>query len=63
MATAVEPEAETPAPFTDDELSALALAADPDQPLDDDAVSLWELTGYLPGRRLPEWYMPSRSTI
>ena len=59
MATAVEPGADTLAPFTDEELSAFALAADPDQPLDDDAVSLWELTGYLPGRRLPEWYMPS----
>jgi hypothetical protein len=59
LATRVEPAADTPGPFTDDELSALALAADPDRPLDDDAVSLWELTGYLPGRRLPEWYMPS----
>ena len=59
MATRVEPEADRPAPFTDEELSAFALAADPDQPLADDAVSLWELTGYLPGRRLPEWYMPS----
>jgi hypothetical protein len=43
----------------DDELSALALAADPDAPVDDDAVCLWDLTGRLQSGRLPEWYMPS----
>lgn len=59
MATRVAPAVESPSSFTDDELSALALAADPDQPLDDNAVSFWEVTGYQPGRRLPEWYMPS----
>lgn len=42
--------------FSDEELTALALAADPDEPLDDGAVSIYErddLTGPLPG-----WYMP-----
>ena len=43
-----------------DELTELALAADPDQPLDDDAVP-WRPTG--PGGSLgpgllPDWYMP-----
>ncbi len=46
-------------PLTDDELTQLALAADPDPSLDDDAVSLWDLTGDQPSHRLPEWYMPS----
>jgi hypothetical protein len=44
---------------SDDELSALALAADPDTPVDDDAVCLWDLSGPRPSGRLPEWYMPS----
>jgi hypothetical protein len=52
-------DAESSDQLTDEELSALALAADPDAPLDDDAVSLWELTDDRPGQRLPEWYMPS----
>jgi hypothetical protein len=42
---------------SDDELSALALAADPDTVVAEDAVSLWDLAdrefGLLPG-----WYMP-----
>jgi hypothetical protein len=59
VATRLEPTIEAPVPFTDDELSTLALAADPHEALDADAVSLWELTGHLPGRRLPEWYMPA----
>jgi len=44
---------------TDDELAALALAADPDVAVDDDAVPVWDVVG--PDRRapLPEWYMPS----
>jgi len=45
--------------FTDDELSALALAADPDMAVDDDAVSLWDRTGSEVMHLLPEWYMPS----
>jgi hypothetical protein len=44
---------------SDDELTALALAADPDTTLDDDAVCLWDLNGTRPGRALPEWYMPA----
>jgi hypothetical protein len=43
--------------FTDAELTALALAADPDAPLEEDAVPL---TSYADqsGGALPEWYMP-----
>lgn len=43
--------------ISDDELTALALAADPDAPLDDDAVPLdgaWGAAG-----PLPLWYMPA----
>jgi hypothetical protein len=46
-------------PFSDDELSALALAADPDAPVGDDAVCLWDLTGTDAVRLVPDWYMPS----
>jgi hypothetical protein len=47
--------------FTDAELTVLALAADPDQEPDPDAVPLWDYTGgtgehYGP---LPSWYMPA----
>ena len=45
--------------ISDDELSALALAADPEMAVADDAVCLWDLTGDRPAHRLPEWYMPS----
>jgi hypothetical protein len=43
--------------FTDAELTALALAADPDSQPDEDAVPL---TGYAgeSAAALPEWYMP-----
>jgi hypothetical protein len=41
----------------DDELSALALAADPDLVVADDAVSLWDVMGQDRGL-LPDWYMP-----
>lgn len=43
-------------PFTDDELSALALAADPDAPIADDAVPFQQPAA--DGALLPEWYMP-----
>ncbi len=49
--------------LTDEELTALALAADPDVEVGADAVSVWDVLG--PGRdadgprKLPEWYMPS----
>lgn len=42
----------------DDELTAQALAADPDAPLPDGAVSLWD-TGVLQFPLLPGWYMPA----
>ncbi len=45
--------------LTDAELTALALAADPDAPVGDDAVSLWELTGDPHAGPLPSWYMPA----
>jgi hypothetical protein len=47
---------ETPAPITDEELTALALAADPDQPLDPNAVPLADYLAESFGP-LPAWYM------
>ncbi|HEY5244058.1 MAG TPA: hypothetical protein VIJ60_00170 [Acidimicrobiales bacterium] len=48
--------------LTDEELTALALAADPDAPLSDDAVPfdlyLSQFPSPLPGS-LPAWYMPA----
>jgi len=43
-------------PISDEELTALALAADPDQPLDDTAVpiAVYLSNAYEP---LPDWYM------
>ena len=53
-------------PISDDELAALALAADPDQALSADAISIWELGldddligGGGRGSVLPSWYMPA----
>ena len=49
--------------LSDDELTALALAADPDSVAGDDAISVWELLGAPeatgPGTELPAWYMPA----
>ena len=45
--------------LTDDELSALALAADPDTDVGDDAVCLWDLAPTGTPQLLPSWYMPS----
>ncbi|HYA68619.1 MAG TPA: hypothetical protein VED63_07795 [Acidimicrobiales bacterium] len=42
--------------ITDEELTALALAADPDRPLDPDAVPMAEYLSQEPGL-LPSWYM------
>ena len=42
---------------TDDELTALALAADPEAPLSDDAVPLSLHLAQFAGS-LPQWYMP-----
>lgn len=47
--------------FTDDELAELALAADPDAPIADDAVPFGR-----PGADaslLPEWYMPAPASF
>jgi hypothetical protein len=43
--------------FTDAELTALALAGDPDEPLDHDAVPVSLYSSQVPGQ-LPGWYMP-----
>ena len=48
-------------PLTDEELTALALAAEPDQPLAKDAVPMGTYLAGLSGAfvsQLPEWYMP-----
>lgn len=50
---------ETRVVITDAELAAEALAADPDAPLADDAVSLWSLTDRAASSALPDWYMPA----
>lgn len=42
--------------FTDEELGALALAADPDAPIDPDAVPFG---GAAASPLLPAWYMPA----
>jgi len=42
----------------DDELTAFALAADVDAPLDADAESFWDVTGTGDPQVLPQWYMP-----
>ena len=56
----IERDAVTPLdqPFTEAELTALALAADPCAPVDYDAVPLSVYLGQAPGL-LPQWYMPS----
>lgn len=46
-------------PISDDELTMLALAADPDTEVDDDAVPLTEVTAAGSDGLLPDWYMPS----
>jgi len=45
--------------LSDDELAAIALGADPDVGVADDATSLWDLMGPVGPGVLPEWYMPS----
>ncbi len=45
--------------FTDDELAELAMAADPDAPLAEDAVPFASLGSS--AELLPSWYMPSPS--
>jgi hypothetical protein len=41
--------------WSDEELAELALAADPDAPIADDAVPFGQREG---GALLPDWYMP-----
>jgi hypothetical protein len=48
--------------LADDELCALALAADPETKVDDDAVSFWDLTSRDADPSLPDWYMPAPMT-
>ena len=43
---------------SDEELAALALGADPDAPLDDDAVPFGDVFGTDEAALLPSWYMP-----
>jgi len=48
--------------LSDDELTALALAGDPDAPLAADAVSFWSLGADgadADDQLLPDWYMPA----
>jgi hypothetical protein len=42
---------------SDDELTAMALAADPDAPIDPDAQP-WHFSQGFSRNLLPEWYMP-----
>jgi hypothetical protein len=44
---------------SDEELTALALAADPDIAVPDDAVSFWDGTPATTASLLPSWYMPA----
>ncbi len=48
--------------LSDDELTALALAADPDAPIPDGAVPIGIHLGQ-PGTALPLWYMPPVARI
>jgi len=43
---------------TEEELTALALAADPDAPVGDDACCFFDVVGPDAAPLLPEWYMP-----
>ncbi len=46
--------------ISDDELAALAMAADPDTPIDDDAVPFG---GVEESELLPAWYMPVPQSV
>jgi hypothetical protein len=52
-------DADSVEPLTDDELTALALAADIDTVVEDDAVPLWDLDRPHANGLLPDWYMPA----
>jgi len=47
--------------ISDEELEALAMAADPSAPLDPDAVAWTPHAGWTPDL-LPDWYMPAPRT-
>lgn len=47
-------------PLTDAELAELAMAADPDAPIPDDAIP-FDASGTADGALLPSWYMPAPS--
>ena len=47
--------------ITDEELTALALAAEPGSPFDDDAVA-WRPNGVDAQPLLPDWYMPAAAS-
>lgn len=46
-------------PVDDDELTALALAADADAPVTADAVDIWTVLGPATRNPLPAWYQPA----
>ena len=48
--------------LTDAELTRLALAADPEAELAEDAVCLWDLGEGAASELLPLWYMPSAAS-
>jgi hypothetical protein len=50
-----------PSPISDDELTALALAADPDQAIDADAVPIAPTCDH--AGLLPAWYMPVTARV
>lgn len=50
------------APVDDDELASLAMAADPDTVVSDDAVSIWDRAELRTASPLPAWYMPMPAT-
>ena len=58
MLDSVERDVEPGGLFTEEELTALALAGDPDVAVDGDALPLPDLTGPGGTSLLPEWYMP-----
>ena len=60
MTTSADRTTVEPLDVADDTLDALALAADPDVTIPDDAVSLWDLDADRSGL-LPAWYMPTPS--
>jgi hypothetical protein len=49
-------------PLTDDELTALALAADPTAPISHDAIPLSLHLAQFAGAALPQWYMAPAMT-